>query len=163
MITLDALVQKSMAEGIPSAAFDDFLKYKHLSQDDAETQAILDIRSISATTRSIVTQGISAIEVAGWVSKSDRAARLLSGTASPGDIQALSIEAQQRGFGETPEGLSQLITAKAQRYAMLDSALAGSTSNAEAQAKVTPAQHIPLVISGFQSGVQQILAQAMQG
>ncbi|WP_241087531.1 hypothetical protein [Candidatus Vondammii sp. HM_W22] len=80
--------------------------------------------------RKKITNNASPAEMAGWSNKAERARRLLAGTATDADRQALAIEAGKRNKKETPETLAQKQLTKEAGYASAIALIDGMQSHA---------------------------------
>jgi hypothetical protein len=110
--------------------------------DQAYKSAFSTIETFARDVRHQIAGTHDDAEIAGWNNKLRIAKAVLDKTATASEVQAMTIEAQARGAGETPEQLATMVVAKGEKFAVVVGLIDGMKRKAEkaVEAAKTPAE-----------------------
>jgi hypothetical protein len=132
--------------------------YLPVFDQESRDQARNDVHEYATKTRNDLAGNPSAIEVAGWASKAERAARYADGTVTASDLAVLQSEVDARNRGETVSELVDLQLAKALAFSVANAQIDGLVTRSHDIIDSANLEDIPQLLENIKSEGDQMIA-----
>ncbi len=129
-----------------------------------KSEAIDSVKKFASKSRQKIAGYADQYKLAGWATKAEAARRVLSGSATAGEVAAIQIESDKRGESESVESLAQKIVDKANQLQQANGIIEGMESAAIAaieskQKKSTLNELMKTLLIDAEAELQVLLSQ----
>lgn len=132
--------------------------YLPVFDQETRAQARNDVHEYATQTRDDLAGNPSPIEVAGWASKAERAARYANSTVTAEDLAVLQAEVDARNRGETVSELVDLQLAKALAFSIANAQIDGLVTRSYDIIDSSNLEDIPQQLENIKAEGDQMIA-----